>query len=138
MMLYTLILSALVSAQVQNSTIESIPSGFNGSQRGEPQTDSCFFQGSLSEKPEALVGFRVDGRLYNYTSATCARMFWGEHLGSPYAPPERRGESRIRPLCLIRPYASVTSRIIWEGLTRSFLGGTKSATWGLSGDNSPR
>ncbi|VFN03958.1 MAG: hypothetical protein BECKG1743D_GA0114223_109201, partial [Candidatus Kentron sp. G] len=29
----------------------------------------------------------------------------------------------------------VTSRIIWEGLTRSFLGGTKSATWGLSGDN---
>ena len=32
----------------------------------------------------------------------------GECLGantSPYAPPERRGESRIRPLCPIRPYA---------------------------------
>ena len=33
------------------------------------------------------------------------RMFGGEHLGSPYAPPERRGESCIRPLCPIPPYA---------------------------------
>nr|VFK21831.1 MAG: hypothetical protein BECKFM1743B_GA0114221_108201 [Candidatus Kentron sp. FM] len=29
----------------------------------------------------------------------------GEHLGSPVRSPERRGESCIRPLCLIRPYA---------------------------------
>nr|VFJ52023.1 MAG: hypothetical protein BECKFM1743C_GA0114222_101043 [Candidatus Kentron sp. FM]VFJ66684.1 MAG: hypothetical protein BECKFM1743A_GA0114220_104223 [Candidatus Kentron sp. FM]VFK09022.1 MAG: hypothetical protein BECKFM1743B_GA0114221_100924 [Candidatus Kentron sp. FM] len=33
------------------------------------------------------------------------RMFGGEHLGSPLRSPERRGESCIRPLCLIRPYA---------------------------------
>ena len=32
-------------------------------------------------------------------------MFGGEHLGSPLRSPERRGESCIRPLCLIRPYA---------------------------------
>nr|VFJ72469.1 MAG: hypothetical protein BECKFM1743A_GA0114220_106475 [Candidatus Kentron sp. FM] len=33
------------------------------------------------------------------------RMFGGEHLGSPLRSPERRGESCIRPLCPIRPYA---------------------------------
>ncbi|VFN00655.1 MAG: hypothetical protein BECKG1743F_GA0114225_105062 [Candidatus Kentron sp. G] len=32
-------------------------------------------------------------------------MFGGEHLGSPVRSPERRGESCIRPLCSIRPYA---------------------------------
>nr|VFJ60101.1 MAG: hypothetical protein BECKFM1743A_GA0114220_102561 [Candidatus Kentron sp. FM] len=34
-----------------------------------------------------------------------ARMLGGEHLGSPVRSPERRGESCIRPLCPIRPYA---------------------------------
>ncbi|VFM99116.1 MAG: C-5 cytosine-specific DNA methylase [Candidatus Kentron sp. G] len=43
-----------------------------------------------------------------------------------------------RPLCNGARCHRVTSRIIWEGLTRSFLGGTKSAPCGLSGDNSPR
>ncbi|VFM99230.1 MAG: hypothetical protein BECKG1743E_GA0114224_102424, partial [Candidatus Kentron sp. G] len=33
------------------------------------------------------------------------RMLGGEHLGSPVRSPERRGESCIRPLCSIRPYA---------------------------------
>ena len=33
------------------------------------------------------------------------RMFGGEHLGSPLRSPERRGESCIRSLCPIRPYA---------------------------------
>ena len=33
------------------------------------------------------------------------QMFGGEHFGSPLRSPERRGESCIRPLCPIRPYA---------------------------------
>nr|VFJ61317.1 MAG: hypothetical protein BECKFM1743C_GA0114222_102914 [Candidatus Kentron sp. FM] len=33
------------------------------------------------------------------------QMFGGEHFGSPLRSPERRGESCIRPLCLIRLYA---------------------------------
>ena len=45
--------------------------------------------------------------LCNYTSEIDmdARMLGGEHKVRPYAPPERRGESCIHPLCLIRPYA---------------------------------
>ena len=43
----------------------------------------------------------------NYPSEidTDGRMFGGEHLGSSLRSPERRGESRIRPLCPIPPYA---------------------------------
>nr|VFJ60299.1 MAG: hypothetical protein BECKFM1743A_GA0114220_102604 [Candidatus Kentron sp. FM]VFJ67591.1 MAG: hypothetical protein BECKFM1743C_GA0114222_104595 [Candidatus Kentron sp. FM]VFK12212.1 MAG: hypothetical protein BECKFM1743B_GA0114221_102294 [Candidatus Kentron sp. FM] len=40
------------------------------------------------------------------------RMFGGEHLGSLLRSPERRGESCIRPLCLICPYAGVNQSAI--------------------------
>ena len=55
----------------------------------------------------ALVGFRVDGRSMQLPLGN--RHGWanigGRTQGSPLRFPERRGESCIRPLCLIRPYA---------------------------------
>ena len=58
-------------------------------------------------KNRLLLDSGLIADLCNYTSGIDmdARMFGGEHLGSPLRSPERRGESCIRPLCLIRPYA---------------------------------
>nr|VFJ76704.1 MAG: hypothetical protein BECKFM1743A_GA0114220_109402 [Candidatus Kentron sp. FM] len=49
------------------------------------------------------------------------RMFGGEHFGSPLRSPERRGESCIRPLCSIRPYAQKLRlhRVMLYGFRRS-------------------
>nr|VFJ49521.1 MAG: hypothetical protein BECKFM1743A_GA0114220_100725 [Candidatus Kentron sp. FM]VFJ57860.1 MAG: hypothetical protein BECKFM1743C_GA0114222_102102 [Candidatus Kentron sp. FM]VFK06082.1 MAG: hypothetical protein BECKFM1743B_GA0114221_100105 [Candidatus Kentron sp. FM] len=63
------------------------------------------------EKKWLLSDSGLMADLCNYTSEIDmdARMLGantgGEHKVRPYAPPERRGESCIRLLCLIRPYA---------------------------------
>nr|VFK12329.1 MAG: hypothetical protein BECKFM1743B_GA0114221_102355 [Candidatus Kentron sp. FM] len=75
-----------------------LPGGFDKSMGGEKRT----------QKTRRLLldsGLMAD--LCNYPSEIDmdGRMFGGEHKVRPYAPPERKGESCIRPLCPIRPYA---------------------------------
>nr|VFK19786.1 MAG: hypothetical protein BECKFM1743B_GA0114221_106452 [Candidatus Kentron sp. FM] len=69
------------------------------------QNDFCIQLEIIKNRLLLDSGLMAD--LCNYTSGIDmdARMFGGEHLGSPLRSPERRGESCIRPLCLIRPYA---------------------------------